>query len=103
MPIVMSKKLGFGVLLCFASLIVLVASPADQEKLAMANTGFAFDLLKQIAGEQPNANVFISPFSVSSVLQMVANGAAGDTKTEMQRVLKTTGWPRTRSTPRAKI
>ena len=87
----MSKKLGFGVLLCFASLIVLVASPADQEKLAMANTGFAFDLLKQIAGEQPNANVFISPFSVSSVLQMVANGAAGDTKTEMQRVLKTTG------------
>jgi len=87
----MSKKLGFGVLLCFASLIVLVASPADQEKLAMANTGFAFDLLKQIAGEQPNANVFISPFSVSSVLQMVANGAASDTKTEMQRVLKTTG------------
>jgi serpin B len=87
----MSKKLGFGVLLCFASLIVLVASPADQEKLAMANTGFAFDLLKQIAGEQPNANVFISPFSVSSVLQMVANGAVGDTKTEMQRVLKTTG------------
>jgi serpin B len=87
----MSKKLGFGVLLCFASLIVLVASPADQEKLAMANTGFAFDLLKQIAGGQPNANVFISPFSVSSVLQMVANGAAGDTKPEMQRVLKTTG------------
>ena len=62
-----------------------------QAKLAAANTGFAFDLLKQIAGEQPNANIFISPFSVSSVLQMVANGAAGDTKTEMQRVLKTAG------------
>jgi len=89
----MSKKLGFGVLLCFASLIVLVASPADQEKLASANTGFAFDLLKQIAGEQPGTNVFISPFSVSTVLQMVANGAAGDTKAEMQRVLKTTALP----------
>ncbi|MGA2280345.1 MAG: serpin family protein [Verrucomicrobiota bacterium] len=89
----MSKKLGFGVLLCFAGLTVLAAAPADQEKLASANTGFAFDLLKQIAGEQPGTNVFISPFSVSTVLQMVANGAAGDTKAEMQRVLKTTALP----------
>ena len=84
-------KTWVGLLLGFASLVAMAGAPADQEKLAAANTGFAFDLLKQIAGEQPNANVFISPFSVSSVLQMVANGAAGDTKTEMQRVLKTTG------------
>jgi serine protease inhibitor len=80
-----------ALLLCFSNLAALADSPADPAKLAAANTGFAFDLLKQIAGEQPNANVFISPFSVSSVLQMVANGAVGDTKTEMQRVLKTTG------------
>jgi len=93
MPIVMSKKPGFGVLLCFAGLTVLAASPAGQEKLASANTGFAFDLLRQITREQPVTNVFISPFSVSSVLQMVANGAAGETKAEMQRVLKTTGLP----------
>jgi serpin B len=86
-----SKKIAFCTMLCFAAWAALADSPADPEKLAAANTGFAFDLLKQIAGEQPNANVFISPFSVSSVLQMVANGAAGDTKTEMQRVLKTTG------------
>ena len=89
----MSKKLGFGVLLCFAGLTVLAAAPADQEKLASANTGFAFDLLKQIAGEQPGKNIFISPFSVSGVLQMVGNGAAGETKAEMQRVLKTGGMP----------
>ena len=89
----MSKKLGFGVLLCFAGLTVLAAAPADQEKLASANTGFAFDLLKQIAGEQPGTNIFISPFSVSTVLQMVGNGAAGETKAEMQRVLKTAGLP----------
>ena len=80
-----------AILLCFSNLAALADSTADPAKLAAANTGFAFDLLKQIAGEQPNANVFISPFSVSSVLQMVANGAAGDTKTEMQRVLKTAG------------
>jgi len=89
----MSKKLGFGVLLFSAGLTVLAAAPADQEKLASANTGFAFDLLKQITREQPDTNVFISPFSVSSVLQMVATGAAGDTKAEMQRVLKTDGLP----------
>ena len=89
----MSKKLGFGVLLFSAGLMVLAAAPADQEKLASANTGFAFDLLKQIAGEQPGTNIFISPFSVSTVLQMVANGAAGETKAEMQRVLKTAGLP----------
>jgi serine protease inhibitor len=91
--IVMSKILGFGVLLSFAGLMVLASAPADQEKLASANSGFAFDLLKQIAGEQPGTNIFISPFSVSTVLQMVANGAAGDTKAEMQRDLKTAGLP----------
>jgi serpin B len=89
----MSKKLGFGVLLFSAGLTVLAAAPADQEKLAAANTGFAFDLLKQIAGEQPGTNIFISPFSVSTVLQMVGNGAVGETKAEMQRVLKTAGLP----------
>ena len=88
----MSKKLGSGVLLCLIGLAML-AAPADQAKLASANTGFAFDLLKQIAGEQPGTNIFISPFSVSTVLQMVGDGAAGETKTEMQRVLKTTGLP----------
>jgi len=87
----MNKKLGFGILLCLAGLTVLVAAEADQGKLASANTGFAFDLLKQITREQPGTNIFISPFSVSTVLQMVANGAAGETKTEMQQVLKTAG------------
>ncbi len=90
---VMGKKLGFGVLLWFVGLTVLAASSADQEKLASANTGFAFDLLKQITREKPGTNVFISPFSVSTVLQMVGNGAGGETKAEMQRVLKTAGLP----------
>jgi serpin B len=86
----MGKKPGFVLLLCFAGLMVLAAAPAE---LATANAGFAFDLLKQIAGQQPGTNIFISPFSVSTVLQMVANGAAGDTRVEMQRVLKTAGLP----------
>ena len=87
------RGVWFGVLMCAASLAALADLPANQAKLDVANTGFAFDLLKQITREQPGTNVFISPFSVSTVLQMVANGAAGDTKAEMQRVLKTAGLP----------
>jgi serpin B len=67
--------------------------PSDQQRLAAANTGFAFDLLRQIANEQPNKNIFVSPFSVSTALQMVGNGAAGATKAEMQQVLGTAGLP----------
>jgi serpin B len=91
--VAVGNKFRLAALLCFAGLTVPAASPTDQEKLASANTAFAFDLLKQITREQPGTNVFISPFSVSSVLQMVGNGAAGGTKTEMQRVLKTAGLP----------
>ena len=89
----MSRKAAFGVLLCWLAGTVWADLPADRARLATANTGFAFELLKQISGEKPDANIFISPFSVSSVLQMVVNGAAGDTRAEMQRVLKTTGLP----------
>ena len=63
----------------------------DTEKLAAANNGFAFDLLKQIAKEQPDKNIFISPYSVSTALQMAGNGAAGQTKMEMEQVLDTSG------------
>jgi serpin B len=87
----MGNKFRLGAWLCFTGLTVLAAVPDDQEKLASANTAFAFDLLKQITREQPGTNVFISPFSVSTALQMVGNGAAGETKAEMQRVLKTAG------------
>lgn len=76
---------------CFAIPPAMAAPDAGRTQLVSANTGFAFDLLRQIAGEQPNADIFVSPYSVSSVLQMTANGAAGDTRAEMQRVLKTAG------------
>ncbi|MGA2243850.1 MAG: serpin family protein [Verrucomicrobiota bacterium] len=66
---------------------------AEQGKLVAANTAFAFDLMNQVVQARPDANVFISPFSVSSALQMTANGAAGTTKFEMQQVLRTAGLP----------
>ena len=62
-----------------------------RQKLASANIGFAFKLLRQIVQDQPGTNVVISPYGASTVLQMVCNGAAGQTKAEMERVLGTFG------------
>src|ERR1035437_253830 len=86
-----SRKLIITAVLCLLGFGLQAASPADQQKLASANIGFAFKLLKQLAKDQPGANIFISPYSASTVLQMACNGAAGQTKTEMQQVLGTTG------------
>ena len=59
--------------------------------MTAANNGFAFRLLKQLAKDQPAANIFVSPYSAATVLQMAGDGAAGKTKTEMQQVLGTAG------------
>src|ERR1035437_7017985 len=90
-PPTYSLKLVITAVLCLLSCGLHAASPADQQKLASANIGFAFKLLKQLAKDQPGKNIFISPYSASTVLQMACNGAGGQTKTEMQQVLGTTG------------
>ena len=79
-----------GLVFLFAWPLCAAPSP-DQAKLVAAHTGFAFELLKELAREQPPKNVFISPYSISTVLQMVGNGAGGSTREEMVRVLGTTG------------
>ncbi|HMD54212.1 MAG TPA: serpin family protein, partial [Phycisphaerae bacterium] len=76
------------------ALVMLAASSpvialADASPLAAADNGFGFKLLKQLAHDQPTQNLFVSPYSASTVLQMVGNGATGQTKTEMQQVLET--------------
>ncbi len=70
---------------------IFAASPADRSSLVSADTGFAFGLLKELVKEQPANNVFISPYSISTVLQMVCNGAAGTTRDQMAQVLGTSG------------
>jgi len=74
-----------------AGLCPAISLPVDGQKLAVADNGFAFKLLQQLAKTRPVANIFISPYSAATVLQMVGNGAAGQTRTEMQQVLGTTG------------
>ena len=63
------------------------ALSTNAQALAAANTGFSFNLLTEIVKEQPDNNVFISPYSVATVLQMVENGAGGQTQRELRQVL----------------
>ncbi len=47
--------------------------------------------MKELLRAQPAKNVFISPYSISTVLQMVCNGAAGATRDQMTQVLCKSG------------
>lgn len=62
-----------------------MASPTP---LAKANTSFCLDLFKKL-GDDSAANVFFSPFSISSALSMVFLGAAGNTAKQMSEVNQT--------------
>lgn len=46
-----------------------------------------FDVLAQLAKEKPKENIFISPPSISTALTMAYNGARGETKDAMAKVL----------------
>uniref|UniRef100_A0A665WR13 Leukocyte elastase inhibitor n=1 Tax=Echeneis naucrates TaxID=173247 RepID=A0A665WR13_ECHNA len=54
-----------------------------------ANTTFSLALLSKLSDNDKTANVFFSPFSISSALAMVMLGARGNTATQMSECLKT--------------
>jgi serpin B len=62
------------------------ASSVDST-LVSANTGFAFNLFRQLDAEDSGKNVFISPLSISTALAMTYIGAEGTTKDAMSDVL----------------
>jgi serine protease inhibitor len=64
---------------------------AGMEKRIGQDNEFAFDLLKKTIAGFDQANVFVSPLSVSIALGMAWNGANGQTKTEMETALKMSG------------
>lgn len=54
-------------------------------EFVLAQTDFSLNLLKQTADS--SENVFISPYSAMQALAMTANGADGETKSQMEKVL----------------
>ena len=52
-----------------------------------ANNGFALDLFKRVAAKEAGKSTLISPLSVTVDFGMVNNGAVGDTRDEINRVL----------------
>lgn len=69
-------------------------SAACLTKPAAANDLFATDFYNQHKGD--SGNIFFSPFSISSALAMTAEGAKGQTASEMWSVLKVETDPATR-------
>jgi serine protease inhibitor len=53
-----------------------------------ANNDFAFDLYAQLAQANGGKNLFFSPYSMSSALALVAEGARSETAAEMGKVLR---------------
>uniref|UniRef100_A0A3B5LPG8 Serpin B6 n=1 Tax=Xiphophorus couchianus TaxID=32473 RepID=A0A3B5LPG8_9TELE len=64
----------------------MAAAAAAVTPLASANTSFSLALLKKLGDKDNTANVFFSPFSISSALAMVLLGARGNTAAQMSEV-----------------
>lgn len=56
-------------------------STTDLERLVSGNSIFAFDLYRELAGEE--GNIFFSPYSVSLMLAMTYTGADGSTRQQI--------------------
>jgi serine protease inhibitor len=63
-----------------------IAAEVDPGIVA-SNTRFAFDVFNALCEEDPDANVFISPLSLSAALTMTYSGAAGNTEEAMMNTL----------------
>ncbi len=69
------------------SLSVIGSLSASERATLTGDNGFGFSLLTEIAPGAPEANLFISPLSVSLALTMAYNGARGSTETAMAKTL----------------
>ena len=66
---------------------VFTANPVPVSEAAVTQTDFALDLLKEAYLQNPQQNVLLSPYSAMQALAMAANGAGGNTRTEMEQTL----------------
>ena len=69
---------------------IMPAAEKEQQPtkvVVQANSEFAFDLYGQLSKETADKNLFFSPYSISTALAMVAEGARGETALEMGTTL----------------
>jgi serine protease inhibitor len=62
-------------------------SPPPANALAQPYAQFGFDVLRQLASQRPDTNVFISPTSIAVALAMTSNGANGTTREAILQTL----------------
>ena len=65
-------------------------TPNENSLVESANS-FGFKLFQEIAGEEGDKNIFLSPLSISMALEMLYNGAGGTTREAMQTTLGLSG------------
>ncbi len=64
---------------------------ALEKSLVESDNRFALKLFREVAKEEKDKNVFISPLSVAMALGMTLNGANGETRTAMESALELSG------------
>ena len=65
--------------------------PQTVQAAAEASNAFGFDLLQQLRQTTPGENIFVSPLSLTLLLQIAYNGATGQTAQEMAQVMHVAG------------
>jgi len=70
-----------------------LSKPDDttRKRLVSANTIFSFRLFAEVARRDFGQNIFVSPFSIASVLATAYNGASGATQKAIAETLQLQG------------
>ncbi len=64
-----------------------VTDSNDIKEAVAGNSNFAFDLYGKLKNNNPNGNLFFSPYSISTALAMTYAGARGETEKQMAAAL----------------
>ncbi len=64
-----------------------VKGTAADSDFVNANMNFSLELFKNVQKEKSEENVLVSPLSVATALSLTANGADGETLSEMEKLL----------------
>ena len=86
MNVNLKRRLAAGAALATALGVGMTSgenAPADHQAQRDGNTAFACELYARLKSAAGDANVFFSPYSISTALAMTSAGARGGTETQM--------------------